>query len=66
MFHVSISCIGCGLCGDVCPVNIPLWAVSLKTGEAVQKAFDYTPGRDIEEEIPLIAFKPEEFAGVEG
>jgi len=64
LFHVSISCIGCGLCGDVCPVNIPLWAVSLKTGEAVQKAFDYTPGRDIEEGVPLITFKPEEFAGV--
>lgn len=64
LFHVSISCIGCGLCGDVCPVNIPLWAVSLKTGEAVQKAFDYLPGRDIEEGIPLTVFKPEEFAGV--
>jgi len=48
----------------VCPVNIPLWAVSLKTGEAVQKAFDYLPGRDIEEGIPLITFKTEEFAGV--
>jgi formate dehydrogenase subunit beta len=64
LFHVSISCIGCGLCGDVCPVNIPLWAVALKTGEAVQKAFDYLPGRDIEEELPITAFKPEEFAAV--
>jgi len=64
LFHVSISCVGCGLCGDACPVNIPLWAVSLKTGEAVQKAFDYTPGKDIEEGIPLTTFTPEEFAGV--
>jgi len=64
LFHVSISCIGCGLCSDVCPVSIPLWAVSLKTGEAVQKAFDYLPGRDTEEGIPFAIFQPEEFAGV--
>jgi formate dehydrogenase subunit beta len=64
LFHVSMSCIGCGLCGDVCPVNIPLWAVALKTGEAVQKAFNYLPGRDINEGLPVTTFKPEEFAGV--
>lgn len=64
LFHVSTYCTGCGLCGDVCPVNIPLWAVALKTSEAVQKAFDYLPGRDIEEGIPLTTFRPEEFAGV--
>jgi formate dehydrogenase subunit beta len=62
LFHVSISCIGCGLCGDVCPVDIPLWAVALKTGEAVQKAFDYLPGRDLDEGLPVTTFKPDEFA----
>ena len=62
LFHVSMSCIGCGLCGDVCPVNIPLWAVALKTGGAVQNAFDYLPGRDLDEGLPVTTFKPEEFA----
>jgi formate dehydrogenase subunit beta len=65
LFHVSASCVGCGLCSDVCPANIPLWAVSIKAGEAVQKAFDYLPGKAVEEGIPITTFKPEEFAGVE-
>jgi formate dehydrogenase subunit beta len=65
LYHVSASCVGCGLCADVCPANIPLWAISLKVGDSVQKAFDYLPGKDIEEGLPVTAYTPEEFAGVE-
>ena len=64
LFHVSASCTACGQCADVCPANIPLWAISLRSGEAVQKAFDYVPGKDIEEGIPITSFQPEEFAGI--
>ncbi len=59
--HVSLSCVGCGLCGDVCPVNIPVGAVALKTSEAVQKAFGYVAGKSIEEELPTTTFTSEEF-----
>ena len=65
LFHISTSCVGCGQCADVCPADIPLWAISLKMGEAVQRAFDYLPGKDIEEGLPLTTFIPEEFAEIE-
>ncbi len=64
LFHVSTSCTECGQCADVCPANIPLWAISLKMGESVQKAFDYLPGKNIEEGLPITTFVPEEFAGI--
>jgi formate dehydrogenase subunit beta len=64
LFHVSTSCTACGQCADVCPANIPLWAISLKMGEAVQKAFDYLPGKDMEEGLSITTFVPEEFAGI--
>jgi len=63
--HVTISCVGCGACEDVCPVDIPLSLIFKKVGESVQKMFDYVPGKNVEEDIPLVTFEEEEFAEVE-
>jgi len=63
--HISISCVACGACDDVCPVDIPVSLIFKKVSESVQKMFDYIPGKDIEEKIPLITFKQEEFAEIE-
>lgn len=65
MTHVGISCVGCGSCEDVCPVNIPLAIIFKKIGESVQKMFGYIPGANVSEEIPLITFEKEEFAEIE-
>ena len=59
--HMSVSCVGCGMCTDVCPVNIPVSTIFSKVGESVQAAFDYTPGMDVEEPVPFATYREEEF-----
>jgi formate dehydrogenase subunit beta len=63
--HIGISCVSCGQCSDVCPVDIPVADIFKKVGESIQKMFEYVPGKDIEEDIPLVSFKQEEFAEIE-
>ncbi len=63
--HVTISCVGCGACEDACPADIPLAMLFKKVGEEVQAIFDYVPGRDLEEDIPLKTFETEELSEVE-
>jgi formate dehydrogenase subunit beta len=65
LVHMGISCVGCGMCSDVCPVDIPVSKVFKKVGEATQHMFDYLPGRDVEESIPLTTFEEQELAEVE-
>ncbi len=59
--HMSFSCVGCGQCEDVCPANIPVATIFKKVGEATAGLFDYIPGKDLEEAIPVMIFKEEEF-----
>ncbi len=63
--HVTISCVGCGSCEDACPVDIPLAPIFKKVGESVQAIFDYVPGKDPDEEIPLKTFELDELTEVE-
>lgn len=58
---MSVSCIGCGMCTDVCPVDIPVSTIFSRVGESVQKIFDYRPGMDVEEVLPFAVYKEEEF-----
>jgi formate dehydrogenase subunit beta len=58
--HMSTSCISCGLCSDACPKDIKVHEVFHLVGDDTQAAFDYKPGRDLEEEAPLVTFLEEE------
>ena len=65
MSHMAISCVRCGQCTDVCPADIPVSTFFAKVGQAVQGMFDYLPGRDAEEPIPLTTYRTDELVEVE-
>lgn len=60
MSHMAASCVGCGACEDACPNDIPLLKLFQLTGDSVQKLFEYTPGRSLEDELPMSTFREDE------
>ncbi|MBN2029467.1 4Fe-4S dicluster domain-containing protein [bacterium] len=62
--HMSFSCVGCGMCTEVCPAGIPVAAIFMRTGEETAQLFDYLPGRDVEEEVPVTVYKEEELSTI--
>ncbi len=64
--HMSTACIGCGQCSNACPNDIPVMEIFRTIASYTQKAFDYVPGRSIEEEPPLTVFREAEFSEVTG
>jgi formate dehydrogenase (coenzyme F420) beta subunit len=62
--HMSASCVNCGMCTSACPSDIPVGTVFSAIGERVQAAFDYLPGRDVAEPLPLITFQADEWVEI--
>jgi formate dehydrogenase subunit beta len=62
--HMVTSCVGCGLCSDVCPVEIPVATVFRAVGEKAQALFDYHPGRSVEEAAPVQEFREDELTAL--
>jgi formate dehydrogenase subunit beta len=60
--HVGLSCVACGMCESYCPAGIPLTAMFAALGGEARKLFDYEPGRDPDEALPLATFREEELA----
>ena len=56
--HMSHACVGCGHCSSVCPSNIPVADIFRTVAEQVQRLYEYEPGRDVLEKIPLLDFAP--------
>jgi len=62
--HMVLSCIGCGVCTDACPADLPVGRVFRAVGHDVQAVFEYVPGRSVEEPLPLITFREDEWSEV--
>jgi len=62
--HMVLSCIGCGMCTSDCPAELPVGRVFRTVGQEVQEVFDYQPGRDVEEPLPLVTFREDEWMDV--
>ena len=65
MSHMIVSCVSCGTCEDACPVSIPVGQIFSLVADKTQKLFDYVPGRNIDEPLPLVTYKEEEFREIE-
>ena len=65
MLHMSLSCVSCGACEDACPTAIPVAQIFSLIGNKNHEEFDYVPGRNLNEYLPLRKYEEEEFEEVE-
>jgi formate dehydrogenase subunit beta len=66
MSHMATSCVSCGMCDSACPNKLPVSNLFGLIGEELQEMFSYVPGRDIEEDPPVAAFKEDELQAESG
>ena len=59
--HMGLSCVGCGMCTQACPAELPVGLVFRSVSQRLQCTFDYLPGRSVDEPLPLITFKEDEW-----
>jgi formate dehydrogenase subunit beta len=64
--HMSTACVGCGQCSNACPNDIPVMELFRTIAQETQQAFDYEPGKRLDQEPPLSTFREDEFAEVVG
>ncbi len=62
--HMVLSCVGCGMCTSACPAELPVARIFRTVGQQVQAVFEYVPGRSVEEPLPLVTFKEDEWSSV--
>jgi formate dehydrogenase subunit beta len=65
MYHMVLSCVGCGACEDGCPMDVPVGQVFNYVGSRVQDGFEYVPGRSRDEVIPTLSYEVDELHSYE-
>lgn len=61
MNHMMTSCVQCGICEDACPASIGLATLFKKVSHNAQQEFGYLSGRSLDEPLPLVTFREDEF-----
>ena len=56
MLHIAHACVGCGQCTSACPQDIPVADFFRAAAERMQHLYEYKPGNDIEEKVPMLSF----------
>ncbi|MCK4505942.1 MAG: coenzyme F420 hydrogenase [Candidatus Aegiribacteria sp.] len=56
LMHISPSCVSCGQCSDVCPVDIPVSDIFTRAAHLVQSALDYIPGKSLDDDPPMSTY----------
>lgn len=64
MNHMILSCVGCGLCEQACPSEIPLMDVLIPVADNAQEEFKYHPGAAVDERIPIAVYREDEYTEV--
>lgn len=64
MCHMAASCVGCGMCSEACPNDIPVANIFRLVGMNTQKALNYVPGKSLDDEIPVSTFQERELLNV--
>ena len=62
--HMALSCIGCGMCTSACTAELPVGRVFRAIATRLQRLFDYMPGRDVGEPLPMVTFLEDEWREV--
>jgi formate dehydrogenase subunit beta len=62
--HMALSCVGCGMCTEACPSELPVGTVFRAIGQRVQSTFEYSPGQNVEHPLPLVTFEADEWTEV--
>ena len=60
MNHIGLTCVSCGMCEDACPAGIPIAQIFSLISEKAQRTFEYAPGKDAADPLPLMVYREQE------